>query len=470
MLADNLQNNFLNGNEIWHGALEVLRHEYGDSTFRSWFSQMTYAELNGDKLTLTVPSRFIKEWIEYNYSQAIIKALSSFNQSITAIEIKIKSPRAQITDASVSKAADAANDSKSPARDDSKCDILDFDLDPRFTFENFAVGKSNRIAYNAAQSIASGEELPSKCNILYVQSPVGMGKTHLLQAIARDLRKNKPALKIAYLSADKFMHLYISAIKRNDLTSLQAKLRSLDVLLIDDLQFICGKNATQQELGQTFSQLTEANKKVIVSCDTNPYNLNLDPRTKSRLAGGLCVNIKPAEFELQLDILRLKTKLLGANISEDVLKYIAHKIISSVRELEGALSKLIYIAQIEGVEIDVKYAQEHLKDSLAANERTATVDQVIDYVAEYFSLTPSEIRTKSRAKRYSMPRQIAAYIAKGMTTKSFQEIGFKLGGKDHATVIYSIKKLEQKLGEDKKFADEFARIMDYVGERSLRVI
>lgn len=468
MLADNLPSNYQSGNEIWHSALEILRHEYGDSTFRSWFSQMSYAELSNNKLLLTVPSRFIKDWIDYNYGEAILKALSSVNSSITAIEIKIKSPRASIIDANEVTKGPVANDS-ADTKDSSKCGILDFDLDPRFTFENFAVGKSNRIAFNAAQSIASGEDLPSKSNILYVQSPVGMGKTHLLQAIAHDLRAKKPDLKIAYLSADKFMHLYISAIKKNDLTSLQSKLRSLDVLMIDDLQFICGKNATQQELGQTFSQLTEANRKVIVSCDTNPYNLNLDPRTKSRLAGGLCVNIKPAEFELQLDVLRLKSKLLNVEIEEEVLKHIARKIISSIRELEGALSKLVYIAQIEGAVIDVHYAEEHLKDSLAANERAVGVDQVIDFVAEYFNLTPDEIRTKSRAKRYSIPRQIAAYIAKNLTTKSFQEIGFKLGGKDHATVIYSIKKLEKRLGEDKKFADEFARIMDFVGERSLRI-
>jgi len=319
MFANNQQVNLQLGAELWLSTQEMLRHEHGDSTYRSWFSQISFGEVKDNTLILTAPSRFIKEWVDYNYLQAIAQTVATINNSISKIEIKIKPTRALFTEVSKVAQVGFKNDD---ILVDEKCDLMDYDLDKRFSFDNFIVGQSNRLAFNAAKSVATGGKLPVENNILYIQSPVGMGKTHLLQAIAMELRANSE-LKVAYLSADKFMHLYIGAIRRNSLIELQTKMLALDVLLIDDLQFICGKNATQQELGRIFSQLTESNKKVVVSCDTTPYNLNLDPRTKSRLAGGLCVKVMPTDYDLRFEILLHKSKSLDVPISEDVLKYLA---------------------------------------------------------------------------------------------------------------------------------------------------
>jgi chromosomal replication initiator protein len=464
MLADNILNTKLSGGGIWDAALESLRHEYGDSTYRSWFSQLSFVEQKANTVILGVPSRFIKEWIDYNYLSAIKETIQSVSPLVNNLEIQITASQALSTISNTLPAFNAANDEI--ALSGAKCDLMDFDLDPRYTFANFIVGPSNKVALNAARMIADNSKLPGESNILYIQSPVGMGKTHLLQSVAAEFKEKNPNLKIAYLSADKFMHLYISAIKRNDLISLQAKMRKLDLLLIDDIQFICGKNATQQELGQTFSQLTESNKKVVISCDTTPYNLNLDQRTKSRIAGGLCVVIKPSDYDTRLEILIHKAKSLATEIPEEVIKYLAGRICSSIRELEGAISKLAYFASFEEREITIEFATEILLENFEANEKKLSVDLIIDLVAEYHKLTATEIRNKSRAAKYSIPRQTAAYLAKQMTSKSLQEIGFKLGGKDHATVIYSVKKLEAKLKASQEFSDEVAKIVNFIGERS----
>lgn len=438
---------------LWQQVMQDLQIEYGDSIFDSWFSQLIFIESRAGEILVSAPSRFVKEWIESNYQDVIVNALAKYTTKVERLVIVLRNAIMNIQ-------AAAANDSATKKESDQ---LFELQLDPKMTLENFVVGEANKAAYNAAQLLVANK-MPG--NILFVQGQVGMGKTHLLQGLARSIREKQPDLQVAYFSADQFMHMYISAIRKNSLVDLQAKLRTLNVLLIDDIQFICGKNATQQELGQTLSQLVESNQKVIISSDVSPYNLNLDQRTKSRLIASLSVQLKSPEYQLRLDILHSKASQLQADVSAEVMSFIAEQINSSVRELEGAFARLVYMAALEGyATIDMHFAHQTLQESFDANQQQMTSDQVIDAVASFYQITPGEIRSKNRARRFSHPRQVAAFVAKQLTSDSLQDIGYRLGGKDHATVIYSVKKLEEKQQKDDVFAKEVQKVMLYVQDR-----
>lgn len=445
-----------NGSELWEKIQELLLEEYGEAIFKSWFSHIKFSELEKNDLILTVPSRFIREWILSNYFKSIQAYVFSFNHTIKNIDFRVKSTRAKVAPKCIT------NDNAEMQDDEElkKCDIMGAALDPRFTFENFVSGDANKAAYSSTKAIAEGKKLPSESNIIYIQSNVGYGKTHLLQAIAAYIRANYKRKKVAYLSADRFIHLYVKSIRSNNLIEFKEKLREADVLLLDDLQFICGKSGTQNEFLNTFSALTESNRKVVVTCDVSPYQLNLDKRSISKLAGGLVVSIKPSDYNLRLDILKAKIKQLNFAVPGDVLELIAKNITSSNRELEGALNKLITHCSLEGSDIDLKAAQEILKDNLDAHDIELNIEQIMEVVASHYGVQVDEITSKSRAARFVLPRQICMYLAKQLTRFSLQDIGFKLGGRDHATVIYSVKKLDENLSRSKSLSNDIAKLIE----------
>jgi chromosomal replication initiator protein len=461
MHSQKLQQLYKTGEEAWGDALQSLHREFGDATFRSWFAHLTYQEFKDGVLIITAPSMFIREWIITNYIKAINKYALISNPLVKKVDLKVKPNR--------SKTKCITNDN-SPADIEGEdlevanCDIMSSKLDPKFTFENFVSHSSNKIAYAAAKAIAEGKKLPIDSNILYIHSPVGMGKTHLIQAIASYIRENYKRKKVAYLSAEKFTHLYVKSIRNNDLVSFKEILRGADVLLLDDLQFICGKNSTQKEFINIFNALTESNRKVVVTCDVSPYQLNLDTRSKSRLTGALVAEIGHADYEFRMKLLQEKSKQFSVAIPDDVFELIAKNISSSIRELEGALYKVITHASLVEEEITIPFVQIILKENLKAHEQDLTVDQIIEIVAGFYEVSIADILSKSRAAKFVTPRQVAAFLAKQLTTKSLQEIGHKLGGRDHATVIYSIKKLEERTATDRTVEADIVKLMEKLGK------
>ena len=286
-----------------------------------------------------------------------------------------------------------------------------------------------------------------------------MGKTHLLQSITAHVQAEHPNRNVIYLSAEKFMQLYIRAVRDNDILSFKEELRSARLLLIDDLQFICGKSSSEQELIGTISALTESNKQVVIACNSSPYDLNLDTRTKSRLTGGLVVNITQADYSLRLKILQSRATRLDILVPGEILQFVADNITSNIRELEGAFNKLVSYCSITEQPMSFEATKEILQDNIAAHTRQININQILEHVASFYSVKVADIQSKKRNAHFVLPRQIAAYIAKQLTTLSLQEIGLQLGNKDHATVIYSIKKVEEKITYDPVFANVISKIM-----------
>lgn len=442
-------------NLICSNLTSYLRNEYGNAIYKSWLSHLTFEEVKNGILILTVPTKFIREWVLANYFSTIENFVKKIDASIIKIELKVRPARARAVYNNAAETNKPNNENEN--------NLFEVCLDPRFTFDYFICGDSNKIAYSAAKSVIQSWQSSSHNNILFIQSKVGLGKTHLLQSIAAYALENYPNKKIAYLNAEKFMHLYTKSARDNNLINFREKLRSLDVLLVDDIQFICGKSGTEQEFINTFNALTESNRKVIVSSDASPYNLNLDIRSKSRLAGGLVVTINQPDYELRLNVLRSKIQQLKVSIEDSILDLIAKNITSNVRELEGALNKLVSYCSIFNYDISLVHAQEILKDNLAAHEKTLSIDTIIKVVANYYSLKNDEILSKSRTARLVLPRQVAIFIAKQLTRLSLQEIGHKIGDRDHATVIYSVKKLEERISYDKNLSNDVGKIIELLG-------
>lgn len=464
MLAYN-SNNELNINQgFWLNLRELLLQEFGDVVFKNWISHLSLHELKDSTVVLSSPSRFIREWVLNNYKGVMELIIRSISPNLQNLEIVIVESQNTFAPENLVNANEnkLTNLVKSEESNSLNCEVTNLKLDEKLTFENFIVGNSNRVAYTAVKTIAQGQNLPVNANIVYIYSNVGMGKTHLLQATANFISNSDKTKKVVYLSAEKFMHLYIKSVKSNSLVDFKESLRNADILMIDDLQFICGKTGTQQEFANIVNALTESSRKVILAADCSPYNLNLDARTVSRLSGGLVVDIKTPDLELRKQILKTKAQLTNCSVSEDVINFLSEKLTSSVRDLEGAINKLATYCFLEAREPDMFAVNEILKDSLAASNVEISIDLILEKVAKFYGIKPQDIASKSRNANFVKARQVAAYIAKTKTTKSLSDIGFKLGGRDHATVIYCVKKIEDMIKSGDQIVGEIARIVDLI--------
>jgi chromosomal replication initiator protein len=390
-----------------------------------------------------VPTKFIREWINNNY-------LDSINMIACSV--------APVKNVIIKVGQSLPSPTKHVQQPDDKS-TQNFSLDPQLIFENFIVADSNKVAYSMAMAFAKNKQTS---NLLYIQSNVGMGKTHLLQSITAHVQAEHPNRNVIYLSAEKFMQLYIRAVRDNDILSFKEELRSARLLLIDDLQFICGKSSSEQELIGTISALTESNKQVVIACNSSPYDLNLDTRTKSRLTGGLVVNITQADYSLRLKILQSRATRLDILVPGEILQFVADNITSNIRELEGAFNKLVSYCSITEQPISFEATKEILQDNIAAHTRQININQILEHVASFYSVKVADIQSKKRNAHFVLPRQIAAYIAKQLTTLSLQEIGLQLGNKDHATVIYSIKKVEERIAYDPQFASTISKNISHL--------
>ncbi len=326
-------------------------------------------------------------------------------------------------------------------------------LDPRFTFENFVVGKPNELAHAAARRVADATTVTF--NPLFLYGGVGLGKTHLMHALAWQIRKNDPNRKVLYLSAEKFMYQFIRALRFKDTMAFKQQFRSVDVLMIDDVQFISGKDSTQEEFFHTFNALVDQNRQVIISADKSPSDLEgMEERLRSRLGWGLVADIHPTTYELRLGILQAKADALQATIPLKVLEFLAHKITSNVRELEGALNRIVAHADLVGRSISLETTQEVLHDLLRANDRRVTIDEIQKRVAEHYNIRVADMHSARRARAVARPRQIAMYLAKQLTARSLPEIGRKFGGRDHTTVMHAVKKVDELRTTDPSFAED----------------
>lgn len=423
----------------WDRVKTHLKNELGDDVFNNWILGLKIQDYTQDQLTLTALTPFIQNWVSTYYLEPIQRLFCQENPDLKRIILNVCPASPQSAE-------------KVPVKVDVESDFQEGEfvgspLDSRSTFENFVVGKPNELAHAAARRVAESIEVPF--NPLFLYGGVGLGKTHLMHAIAHHIQKTQRNRKVMYLSAEKFMYQFIRALRYRDTVAFKDRFRSVDVLMIDDVQFISGKDSTQEEFFHTFNALVDQNHQVIISADKSPSDLEgMEERLRSRLGWGLVADIHPTTYELRLGILQSKREQIQQPIPKKVLEFLAHKITSNVRELEGALIRIVAHATLVGREIGLEMVQEVLRDLLRSNERLLTVEEIQRKIAEYYNVRLSDMHSPKRSRTVARPRQVAMYLAKRLTTRSLPEIGRQFGGRDHTTVIHGVKKIEELLKTD----------------------
>lgn len=452
--------------EQWREASRLLTERLGEDVFKSWLEPVRAGELSADGvLSLYLPTRFLRDWITRNYADDIADCFRKVNPAVRNFDYRVGTPSIAAAKPETSSAAPETSSAQTAVLTQSAplVDSYSTELDPRFTFENFIVGKPNEFAYAAAQSMASSRFVTF--NPLFLYSSVGMGKTHLMHAIAWHIRKNDPSRKVIYMSSDKFQYHFVRALKSQNIDNFKDSLRSVDVLMLDDVQFLIGKNGTQEEFFHTFNALIEHGAQIILSADKAPVNLDrIDDRLKTRLASGLVADIHPTTYELRLSILESKAQMLGVPVPQDVIEFLAEKLTTSVRELEGALHRVVANVQLIGGQVTLEKTRFILKDLLNVLERRVTIEEIQHKVADKYNIRTADILSKRRERPIARPRQIAMYLAKNLTTASLPEIGRKFD-RDHTTVIHAVKTVEDMMAQDSLFADEvnsLRRALSYV--------
>jgi len=444
-----------NPHNLWDEVSRDLISHYGHALYKNWFSKIAFYErTKNNKLLLAAPSNFVRDWIKSNYFETIIKLVAHYDPEVKLVDIITKELNNFYAIGSQELQEPIKNEVKNPINLETEDDALAF-LDQRFTFENFVIGPPNELAYAAALAVAESKTAVAKSNPLFLYGGVGLGKTHLMHAIAWHSKKVNPKRKVLYLSAEKFMYRFIKALRNKDVMAFKEEFRSVDVLMIDDIQFICGKDSTQEEFFHTFNAIIDNNKQMVISCDRSPSDLdNIEDRIKSRLGWGLVADVHSTTYELRVGILESKLEQMNINISQNVINFLAAKITSNVRELEGALNKVIAHSTLIGREATLESTQDILRDLLRSNERIITIEDIQKRVANHYNIKISEMSSVRRARTVVRPRQIAMYLSKILTPKSLADIGSKFGKKDHTTVIHAVKKVEQLMAEDADVREE----------------
>ncbi len=439
----------------WERVCALLRTEIGEAAYQSWLKPITVQDAEGGRIRISVPTRFMRDWIVAHYTERLCTLWQKEDSSIHAVEIFVQSEGALSPQSSVSDVQRIRHgtlpDDRSPRTPDQS--DLSGPLDPRCTFDKFVVGKPNEFAYAAARRVAEAATVPF--NPLFLYGGVGLGKTHLMHAIAWHIRNSEPRRAVIYLSAEKFMYRFIRALREQNTVDFKEQFRSVDVLMIDDVQFIGGKDSTQEEFFHTFNSLVDQGRQIVISADKSPSDLEgMEERLKSRLNCGLVADIHATTYELRLGILQSKAETLGAEVPGKVMEFLAHKITANVRELEGALNRVVAHAQLVGGDISLETSQEVLHDLLRANDRRVTIEEIQKSVASHFNIRVSDMHSARRARSVARPRQIAMYLAKQLTSRSLPEIGRKFGGRDHTTVMHAVRKVDELRERDNSFAED----------------
>ncbi len=453
-----MKDSFLDFNEKkWPLLKKDLKKIVGDTAYNNWLKQLSFISNKENTITLSVPTKFLRDWIVNNYSDKIKNECNKYIENIEAIKFVVKPAGGRVAPGTTRTIKNTDNQWKTTMdiRSNQTSYPTDFGapLDPRFTFDNFVVGKPNELAFAASERVAESEKVTF--NPLFLYGGVGLGKTHLMHAIGWKIKEQQPERKVIYLSAEKFMYQFVRALRYKDTSAFKEQFRSIDVLMIDDVQFISGKDNTQEEFFHTFNALIEQNKQIVISADKSPSDLDgVQDRLKSRLGCGLVADIHPTTYELRLGILIEKAQKRGVAIPPKVLEFLSHRIISNVREMEGALNRLVAHATLVGTSITVETAQVVLQDLLKTSNKKITIEEIQKKVAEHFNIRLTDMHSPRRSRSVARPRQIAMYLAKSITSRSLPEIGRKFGGRDHTTVMHAVKKIEELKHSDTNFNED----------------
>jgi chromosomal replication initiator protein len=465
--------------EVWARIRGRLRDEVGEVEYKSWLRQMTLSSLQGEEVVVLLPTRFLRDWVRGHYGDRLRALWQAEVPGVRRVEFRVvPEPRAESRAEPVATAVAEAAPATRPVRLDvaegglaeplgrpAEPRMVDgrsewsAPLDPRFTFDTFVVGKPNEFAYACARRVAERPASPG-FNPLFLFGGVGLGKTHLMHAVAWAIRERgvadgRSSLTVAYMSAEKFMYRFIAALRSQSTMEFKESLRSVDVLLIDDLQFLIGKDNTQEEFFHTFNALVDAGKQIVVSSDKPPSDLaGIEDRLRTRLGAGMVADLHATTYELRISILQAKAQQAGVAVPPKVLEFLAHKITSNVRELEGALNRLIAHANLFGRAVTLEGAQEVLQDVLRAHDRRVTIEEIQKKVAEHYNIRLSDMSSPRRARNVARPRQVAMYLAKQLTSRSLPEIGRRFGGRDHTTVMHAVSRVAELMQQDSAFAED----------------
>ena len=438
----------------WGEVRTKLQSTLGADAYTNWIEPLRLIKTDGQTATFSTPTKFIGNWVSRNYGARICELMRQAGASVDRLEFSVQNNTTTATKSS----KPAKEYIEAPAQKSSKMELPASPLDKRLTFDSFVVGQPNELAHAAARRVAESDAV--SFNPLFLYGGVGLGKTHLMHAIAWEIRQNRPDAKVLYLSAEQFMHKFVQALRFKDMLNFKDMFRSVDVLMIDDVQFIAGKESTQDEFFHTFNALIDQNKQIVISADRSPNDIDdIDDRIKSRLQWGLVVDIHPTDYELRLGILQSKAEANLVHypdvvLANGVMEFLAHRISSNVRVLEGALTRLFAFASLVGREVTLEMAQESLADVLRTTQKNITVEEIIRKVAEHYHLKVNDILSARRARAVARPRQIAMFLSKSLTSKSLPDIGRRFGGRDHTTVIHAVKKITELKESDAAIAED----------------
>ena len=444
---------------LWPQALAQIQNELPSQAYETWFQPTRVISSTERSLVVEVPSPFFQDWLTSHYSELIGRTLQSLTRSDVKVEYAIASAENAPVLAGVAPAVSASPVPASvwPHREASVA--APSSLNSRYTFDQFVVGLSNRFAHAAALAIS---ESPAKVyNPLFLQGGVGLGKTHLMQAIGHRIREKFPQAKCLYLSSENFTNQLISAIQNRSMASFRDRFRSVDALLVDDIQFIGGKEATQEAFFHTFNTLYDAHKQIVVSGDHSPKELRgVEERLVSRFEWGLVTDVQPPVLETRVAIVRKKAEAQGCQVPDPVTLFVAERVTSNIRELEGALNRVIAYSVLTGRVISLSMAQEVLKGIVAENARLVTIEKIQKVVAGYFRVFQSDLKGKRRSKEISLPRQVAMALCRELTDASLPAIGEAFGGRDHATVLYACRKMKEEESRGGRIKEIFSSLRE----------
>ncbi len=444
-------------NQDWGKVQTSLRRSLGQSNYSNWIEPLEFLDLEDGVARFLVPTSFLGNWVQRNFADRILARMQSAGIAVTRLEFSVPE-RPAPTPGKARGGNDRATTGGVGIGRDTLPELPGAPLKTDFTFENFVVGKPNMMAHAAARRVAEGG--PVSFNPLFLYGGVGLGKTHLMHAIAWELRERKPEMRVLYLSAERFMYSFIQALRDKQMMDFKQMFRSVDVLMVDDIQFIARKDSTQEEFFHTFNTLIDLNKQIILSADRAPGEIKgIEERIISRMQSGLIVDLHPTDFELRLGVLQQRAQRHAAQypdltLSEGVLEFLAHNISASVRVLEGALTRLFAFAALVGHEITLELTKDCLADLLRESDRKVTVDEIQRKVSEYFSVRMSDLLGPRRLRAIARPRQIAMYLAKNLTSRSLPEIGRQFGNRDHTTVMHGVRRIEELKAVDSQLAED----------------
>lgn len=454
--------------EIWGKIKNELANVVGSDHYRNWIEPLQFAGLKDSTAVFHVPTNFIGDWVTRNYSDLILGRLKAEGVPVTRVSFTLPQHRTRSSGAATAqnavprpaqaRAAQASGNGGGGNGGGGDDDLPGAPLDPRFTFDRFVVGKPNELAHAAAKRVAENREV--SFNPLFLYGGVGLGKTHLMHAIAHELTTRGDGLRVVYLSAEQFMYRFVQALRDKQMMDFKQLFRSVDVLMVDDVQFIAGKDSTQEEFFHTFNALVDQNKQIIISADRAPNEIkHLETRISSRLQCGLVVDLHPTDYELRLGILQQKVENQRQQypdlvIADGVLEFLAHRISNNVRVLEGALMRLFAFATLVGREINLELTQECLADILRASDRKITIEEIQRRVSEHYNIRLSDLIGPRRLRAVARPRQVAMYLSKQLTSRSLPEIGRRFGNRDHTTILHGVKKIEELMAQDSQLADD----------------